>query len=200
VKQINNQKPFRVVHIDTDKKRIDVGFKEMKESGITNFYWHRADILTKSCLENMIHQKIIYVPKSVNVFSSYLSFNFDDFHLANSGNLNGDNILHWMSTFLADDGYFIGIRSLKLAPAPTKNNSEKKKEEKEEKKDEKDDDVGWKLFVKCAEKFGLRLISTEMFEDLYKKYSDSNLSLEEMKISFSNQTFVFQKNILDEKN
>jgi hypothetical protein len=192
IKQFSWQNPSKVLHIDIDKKTIVNGFKEMKENGLDNFYWHHADISSVTSLKNLIEQKILHIPKSVNVFSSYSTLDIS----MNTSREKIETLLKWMSTFLADDGYFIGIftnEEVKQQPQELTKQQPKAEIKQWPQELTKQRPQAWQRFVECAEKFGLRLISTEMFEDLYKHYPNSNLNLDEMKIAFLNQTFVFQK-------
>jgi hypothetical protein len=162
----------------------------------------------------LINQKILYLPGSINVFSSQLSLSY---FCASREMLM--TFLDWIYTFLALGGYFLGtvhdadeiikltsakssIASIELSPSTPTSSSpiafgqgyNLTLGKHAHAHAHKAYLVYWSLFLECAEKIGLKLISTEMFENVYKRYPNSNMTREEMQISFINRSFVFQKN------
>lgn len=209
--KLRNQSPSRVLNLDIDSYMIKQGLRQTQEEGLHNFHWRAMDLMNPQDYEKLIREKILHVPNSINVFTCQDTLA----HLFKSREIIV-NFLDWIYTFLRPGGYFLGS----MPDGDLLIEREKKKSKEENKIELKEStiksytirDFGheiskmegdismypkylvyFPLLVKHAEEIGFKLIKSEMFEDLYKKYPNSNLDPKEMKFSFIYRSFVFQK-------
>lgn len=208
VQKLQSMRVKSILNIDCDRFSVEDGSRKSREWGMDNCYWYMADLLDSKSFKKMIEEKLIYIPQSVNTFWCQSSL-----HLLFRSKDDIVNLLGWMNTFLTPGGYFIGTcldgdEILKLFGDSINYKSSCVKIELDPSiSDAVDRDwnhratldgktiglIYWSLLVPCAESMGFKLISTEMFDSLYKRYNDSNLTRDEMKYSFVNRSFVFQK-------
>ena len=222
--------PASVLNLDINQASLELGQKRLRENkSVENqkhiVKWCKADLTDPKTFSLLIEQKILYLPKTVQAFSSQ----FSQTYFWKSQSIL-EMLLKWISTFLQDGGYFFGtmpdgVKTAELCHkegtfSPENRQLVYKSSICEIKIDPQQVDlktagfghtcefslinsvmkettieylIYWPVFVLFAEKHGLKLVYTEMFEDSYKMYHNSNLSIDEMKISFLNRSFVFQK-------
>lgn len=194
-----------IVNFESDEKYILKFKQQCDEMGLNNHQhqnqnqnqvvtWIHANINDSKCLYNLIINKIFFVPESINIF------NVQYFFSNRYNSIEIINILSWIHTFLAPDGFLIGsIVDLDLDLKLQDDNIDKKDIDKKDYENDKDG-ISWKLLNKICIESNFILIESYSCVSKLKDYEEylakQNHYLQNENIlneTYVTRNFVFQK-------